>query len=121
MSNEIRVFENEQFGKVRTVMIDGEPWFVGKDVATILGYRNISCDIRRHVDEEDFRNYRNDSSEMNNCGVQIVNESGLYALILGSKKICEKVRAALPEKHILGDIAVLTAFWDDVKTAKEAA
>lgn len=49
---EIKVFENEEFGAVRTVEIDGNPYFVGKDVANILGYQNGSRDVNRHVDEE---------------------------------------------------------------------
>lgn len=53
MNNMIRIFENEKFGKVRTVIVNGEPWFVGKDTADILGYRNGSRDINRHVDKED--------------------------------------------------------------------
>lgn len=84
--NDIKVFEHEKFGKVRTVLIEGEPWFVGIDVAKVLGYKNISRDIKRHVDSEDYRNYRNGSSEFNNRGITVVNESGLYALILGSSK-----------------------------------
>lgn len=84
--NGIKVFEHEKFGKVRMVLIDGVPWFVGIDVAKVLGYRNISRDIKRHVDSEDYRNYRNGSSEFNNRGVTVVNESGLYSLILGSAK-----------------------------------
>ena len=51
--NELKVFENPAFGQVRTVELDDEPWFVGKDVADILGYQNGSRDINRHVDEED--------------------------------------------------------------------
>lgn len=84
--NDIKVFEHEKFGKVRIVLIDTEPWFVGIDLAKVLGYRNISRDIRRHVDAEDYRNYQSGSSEFNNRGVIVVNESGLYALILGSIK-----------------------------------
>ena len=53
MSNEIKIFENEEFGSVRTMEINGEPYFVGKDVATILGYSNINKAIQMHVDEED--------------------------------------------------------------------
>ena len=83
--NELKVFENSEFGAIRTLEQDGEPWFVGKDVATILGYQNGSRDINRHVDEEDRRNYQNGTSEMNNRGMTIVNESGLYSLVLSSK------------------------------------
>lgn len=84
--NDIKVFEHEKFGEVRIVLIDTEPWFVGIDLAKVLGYRNISRDIKRHVDAEDYRNYQSGSSEFNNRGVIVVNESGLYALVLGSIK-----------------------------------
>lgn len=82
--NNIQVFNNPEFGDIRTVEIDGEPWFVGKDVADNLGYQNGSRDINRHVDEEDRQNYQNGTFESNR-GLTIINESGLYALILGSK------------------------------------
>lgn len=84
MSNELISFENKQLGKVRTVLINDEPWFVGKDVTDILGYKNNSRDINRHVDEDDRQNYRN-SSFKTPRGMTIINESGLYSLILGSK------------------------------------
>ena len=84
MSNELIIFENKQLGKVRTVLINDEPWFVGKDVTDILGYQNNSRDINRHVDEDDRQNYRNGSFETPR-GMTIINESGLYSLILGSK------------------------------------
>ena len=57
--NEVMIFNNPEFGQVRTVTIDGEPWFVGKDIADVLGYENGSRDINRHVHEEDRQNYRN--------------------------------------------------------------
>ncbi len=80
----IRIFENQEFGKVRTVLIDGEPWFVGKDVAEILCYKETAKAIREHVDEDD-----KGVSEMDTPGgiqkVVIINESGLYSLILSSK------------------------------------
>ncbi len=85
MNGQLQVFKNEEFGKIRVLEIDGQPWFVGKDVTDILGYGNGSRDINRHVDEEDRRNYRNGTSEINNRGITIINESGLYALILSSK------------------------------------
>lgn len=83
--NELKVFENSEFGAIRTLEQDGEPWFVGKDVATILGYQNGSRDINRHVDEEDRQNYQNGTFEMSNRGMTIINESGLYSLVLSSK------------------------------------
>ena len=82
--NNIQVFNNPEFGDIRTVEIDGEPWFVGKDVADNLGYQNGSRDINRHVDEEDRQNYQKGTFESNR-GLTIINESGLYSLILSSK------------------------------------
>lgn len=82
--NNLQIFRNTEFGEVRVVDKDGEPWFVGKDVADILGYQNGSRDINRHVDEEDRQNYQNGTLETNR-GVTIINESGLYSLILSSK------------------------------------
>lgn len=82
--NHMQVFNHPDFGDVRTIEINGESWFVGKDVAEALGYQNSSRDINRHVDEEDRLNYRNGSFETNR-GMTIINESGLYSLILSSK------------------------------------
>lgn len=53
MNNEIKIFEHEQFGSVRTILIDGQPWFVGKDVAEALGYTNTRKALLDHVDVED--------------------------------------------------------------------
>ena len=86
--NEMKVFNSSEFGTVRTVTIDGEPWFVGKDVAGILGYGNTRDAILSHVDEEDRRviqKSENATFEIPNRGVSLVNESGLYSLILASK------------------------------------
>ena len=55
MEAKVTVFNNEEFGEVRTVTIDGEPWFVGKDVAEKLGYANINKAVAMHIDEEDKR------------------------------------------------------------------
>lgn len=81
--NELQLF-NFNGQQVRTVTINHEPYFIGKDVAEILGYQNPSRDINRHVDKEDRQNYRNGSLETNR-GMTVINESGLYSLILGSK------------------------------------
>ena len=84
MSMEIQVFKNDRFGEVRTMVINGEPWFVGKDVAEVLGYLNIQKAIRDHVDEEDRLGERIVLSGQNRMTI-FINESGLYALILSSK------------------------------------
>ena len=82
--NELQIFNNSEFGEVRVLEINNEPWFVGKDVAEVLGYKNGSRDINRHVDEDDRQNYQNGTLESNR-GLTIINESGLYSLILSSK------------------------------------
>ena len=82
--NEIKIFDNPEFGKVRTMEINGEPYFVGKDVAEILGYKDTSDAMKRHVDNEDkLTRCFTDSGQ--NREMYIINESGLYSLILSSK------------------------------------
>ena len=83
-NNQVQVFNNAEFGDVRVIMQDGEPWFVGKDVAEILGYRNISDAILKHVDEDDKGVAKCDTLG-GKQSVTIINESGLYSLILSSK------------------------------------
>ena len=95
MKNEVITFNNEEFGSVRCMSIDNEPWFTGKDVANILGYQNGNRDIIRHVDEEDRMmlnektQYQNgiefEYKELGQRGGWLINESGLYSLILHSK------------------------------------
>lgn len=84
MENEIKIFENEEFGKVRTVVKDGEPWLVGKDVAEILEYKDTAKAIRTHVDADD-----KGVSILDTPGgkqkITVINESGLYGLVLSSK------------------------------------
>lgn len=84
MENNVQVFSNPVFGNIRTMMIDGAPWFVGKEVADILGYANTQKAIRDHVDEEDRLTERIVLSGQNR-EVVLINESGLYGLILSSK------------------------------------
>lgn len=102
--NEMQIFNNEEFGKIRTVTIDNEPWFVGKDVAEALGYKNTKDALINHVAEDDKRIIQRSeiatienhlpkevfpmnfvSGEIPNRGLTAINESGLYALIFGSK------------------------------------
>lgn len=78
------VFNHPEFGELRTVEISGEPWFVGKDVATALGYSDTFGALKKHVDAADKQNCQNDSFDTPR-GMTIINESGLYALILSSK------------------------------------
>ncbi len=88
MNEIVKVFENEEFGSVRTISVDSEPWFVGKDVAAILGYSNPNEAIGDHVDIEDKLNSKTLLSCNLNLGQRggwLINESGLYSLILSSK------------------------------------
>lgn len=81
---EIKIFENSNFGTIRTIEINGEVWFVGKDVAGILGYADTFGALKKHVDEEDKQNCQSNSFESPR-GLTIINESGLYSLVLSSK------------------------------------
>lgn len=102
--NELKIFENPAFGQVRTVEREGEPWFVGKDVAEALGYSNTKDALTAHVDEEDKSILQRSeiatienhipksalpmnftSADVPNRGLTIINESGLYSLVLSSK------------------------------------
>lgn len=85
MTNVIKIFENKEFGKVRTVEANNKTWFVGKDIANILGYQNGSRDINRHVDEDDRGSTEMVSPQGTAQKTTIINESGLYSLIIGSK------------------------------------
>ena len=94
MANEVQIFENAEFGKVRTIVKDGEPYFVGKDVADILGYTNSRKAIGDHVDEEDKNTVTIRDGIQGNPNVTIINESGLYSLILYLETSCrEEVQA----------------------------
>ncbi len=82
MSN-LQIFKNESFGEVRTLTIDNEPWFVGKDVAEVLGYTNPQKALRDHIDDEDKT--LNELFTVNGTKGILINESGLYSLIISSK------------------------------------
>ena len=86
--NELQIFKNAEFGSIRTTTINGEPYFVGRDIAEILGYSNTKDAISTHVDEEDrtvIQRSENTTLEIPNRGLTVINESGLYSLILSSK------------------------------------
>lgn len=102
--NNLQIFNNPEFGKIRTIQKDGEPWFVGKDVATALGYSNAKDALAKHIAEEDKMILQRSeiatlenhipksalpvnfvSGDVPNRGLTIINESGLYCLIFSSK------------------------------------
>lgn len=93
---DLQIFTNPEFGKIRAIEIDGEPWFVGKDVAAALGYSNTKDALSSHVDPEDKSTLtrqnsgfseRSENATFNipNRGLTIINESGIYSLIFSSK------------------------------------
>ena len=82
--NQLQIFENKEFGKIRTVEINNEPYFVGKDVAEILGYSDVSKAIKMHVDDDD-KLTRQFVVSGQNRNMYVINESGLYSLIISSK------------------------------------
>ena len=82
--NKIILFKHEEFGEIRTLNIDGEPWFVGKDISEILGYKDNVNALKSHVDEEDKLRWQITTSGQRR-EVTVINESGLYSLILSNK------------------------------------
>ena len=90
MNNGLINFHHEMFGDIRAIEKDGEPWFVGKDVAVALGYSNARDALAKHVDNEDkeiltSQNATLEKLSIPNRGLTIINESGLYSLVLSSK------------------------------------
>ncbi len=84
--NDVQIFNNPDFGEIRTVIIDGEPWFVSKDISDKLGYAK-PANMVKLVDEDDKRNLRGSDLEPGSkAQISAVNESGLYAAIFGSKQ-----------------------------------
>lgn len=82
--NELKIFESPEFGQVRTINIKGEPWFVGKDVAEALGYAEPRSAVSKKVESED-RGVAEMETPPGSLKMAIINESGLYALIFGSR------------------------------------
>lgn len=84
MEKHIQVFNNTEFGEIRTMEINGEPWFVGKDIAAALGYSNPRDALSKHVDSDD-KGVANCDTPSGTQKMTIINESGMYSLIMGSK------------------------------------
>lgn len=86
--NDLAIFENPEFGHIRGLKIEGEPWFVGKDIAEALGYADTAAALKKHVDDEDKKLFKADdlpTLKTSNYGAYLINESGLYSLMLKSK------------------------------------
>ena len=102
--NEMMIFEDVDFGKIRTVMIDGEPWFVGKDIALALGYKKPENALITHVDRDDTLKQGIIDSIGRRQMVTVINESGLYSLIMSSKLASAKKFKRWVTKEVLPSI-----------------
>ena len=116
----IQVFNNTEFGEIRSMTIDGEPYFVGKDVAAALGYERPDNAIRKHVDDEDKLTHQISASGQNRT-MYIINESGMYSLILGSKLDGAKRFKRWVTSEILPAIRKTGAFATDSAAAEYKA
>ena len=84
LSENIKIFNNAEFGEIRVMLIDDDPWFVGKDIAAALGYKDTVNALKAHVDEQDKAGWRI-TTQFGEKETTIINESGLYSLIFSSK------------------------------------
>ena len=112
--NELQIFKNQEFGEIRSLEINGEPYFVGKDIANILGYGRSDNAIRSHVEEEDKLTHQiSASGQMRN--MTIINESGLYSLIMSSKLPIAKKFKRWVTSEVLPQIRKHGAYLTDKK------
>lgn len=117
--NELKIFKNPAFGEIRSITIDNEPWFVGKDVAQVLGYQNSSKALADHVEAEDKLNNESLSS-LGQRGGWLINESGLYSLILSSKLPTAKEVKHWVTSEILPSIRKTGGYIDGQETMTDA-
>lgn len=115
---QIQIFNNAEFGEIRSMEINGEPWFVGKDVAAALGYAKPRNAIERHVDIEDKKDAPIQGTLGGTQSMTIVNESGLYSLILGSKLEGAKRFKRWVTSEVLPAIRKTGAYAVDSKAAE---
>lgn len=117
--NELQIFNSEEFGEIRTVTIDNEPWFVGKDVATALGYSNTRDALATHVSEEDKNTVVISDGKRGNPNQVVINESGLYALIFGSKLESAKRFKRWVTSEVLPTIRKTGSYQKPMTTAEQ--
>ena len=117
--NKLEIFKNQDFGEIRAISINDEPYFVGKDVAMILGYSRPDHAVNHHVDDEDKLMYQIDTSGQNRQ-MLIINESGLYSLILSSKLPKAKKFKRWVTSEVLPEIRKTGSYTKAPKSFKEA-
>ena len=113
---ELQIFSNAEFGEVRTLVLNNEPWFVGKDVAEVLGYSNPQKAVRDHIDDDDKT--LNESFTVNGTQGVLINESGLYSLILSSKLPNAKAFKRWVTSEVLPSIRKHGAYMTESVTEK---
>lgn len=116
--NELQIFNSEEFGDIRTITIDNEPWFVGIDVAKSLGYANPKNAVPKHVSEEDKLNTQIEYAGQRR-EVTIINESGLYSLIFGSKLESAKRFKRWVTSEVLPTIRKTGSYWKPLTTVEQ--
>ena len=119
MNNEIQIFKNKKFGNVRVLVIDEEEWFVGKDIATALGYKDTSGALKKHVDTEDKVSHQISDQLKRLRNTYLINESGFYCLVLNSKLKGAKEFKRWVTKEVLPMIRKTGAYitdsvWDQI-------
>ncbi len=117
--DEVKVFESGEFGRIRTLEIGGEPWFVGKDVAEALGYEKARNAIANHVDEEDKKGALIQGGPGGDQTMTIINESGLYSLIMLSRLDSAKRFKRWVTSEVLPAIRKTGAYSVSVKEARQ--
>ena len=117
----LQTFQNLEFGEIRSMTIDGEPWFVGKDIAAALGYSNPRDAISKHVDDEDKNSVAIRDGNKGNPNQVIINESGMYSLIMGSKLEGAKRFKRWVTSEILPSIRKTGAYATDSAAAEYKA
>lgn len=115
---ELQIFTNEELGEIRTLLIDEQPWFVGKDVAIVLGYKNISDALKKHIDKED-KGVAKCYTLGGNQNLVIINESGLYSLILSSKLPNAKKFKRWVTSEVLPEIRKTGGYIDEGATQQQ--
>lgn len=116
--NQLQIFKNPEFGEVRTVEVNGEPWLVGKEVAEALGYRDTKSALADHVDSEDKQIIQRGqiaTLDVPNRGMTLINESGLYSLCLSSKLPSAKKFRRWVTSEVLPTIRKHGAYMTDQK------
>lgn len=109
--NNLKVFKNQEFGSIRTVEIDGEPWFVAKDISDALEYSKTNKMLNRldedekiHLSKSELQGHQIGGAEINNFGMRLINESGFYNAVIGSNKVEAKKFKKWVTKEVLPSI-----------------